>query len=181
LSPRARTAIALLALVGAFALGGCGGDDDSGSSTTAETPTQAENERLSQESWETYEAAASKARTVNNASIAVFRKCRNLTGTPDSQAVETCLGTSTSNVVTEGKKVLATLDGLEQEAGGACATATANLAGSIKLYVASVNAIGVAVDSGSVATSQAAIDNAVEGLGVARDARAPFEAACKPV
>ena len=51
----------------------------------------------------------------------------------------------------------------------------------MKLYIASVNAIGVAVDSGSVASTQTAIDNALEGLNVARDARPPFEAACRPV
>lgn len=180
MSGRASIAILLAGLT--LAAGGCGGSDDEGTTTTAEpaTTAAAEDTRLSAASWATYVAAGTKARAVNQAAIKTFRACRDEILTDASDQAKQCLGTSTSKVVTQGRELIATLDGFEGEVGGACATATTNYAGSVKLYIASVNAIGVTVEGGNVASSQTAIDNALEGLTAARTAATDFEEACKP-
>ena len=82
--------------------------------------------------------------------------------------------------MTEGQKALTTLASFDDEAGGACATALTDLEGYVKLYIASVNSLGTAVDQGNNASAQAAIDNSSEALARSRETFAPFEAACKP-
>jgi hypothetical protein len=176
--------MALAALAAAMLLAGaaCGGSDDDSDATetTVEETTTGGDERLSAASWETYVADRDSARQVNAAATKTFAKCGKLAPASDSEAIDKCLGDSASSVVAEGEKLMATLAGFEDEAGGACASALTNLAGSVKLYVASVNGVETAVEGDQVAGVSAQIDEASEALENAREQQAPFEAACKP-
>ena len=187
-----------LAVLGALALtlaaAGCGGSSSSSesSTTTEATTTEAAttgssgggsaNGRLSAATWATYEAGRAQAQSVNQSATATFRKCRQLVlSSADSSKVKSCLGDSTTSVVTAGQKALSTLQGFQSEASGACSTALTNYEGAVRLYVASVNALGGAVDRGSSAQAQTAIDQSTHALATARTQGAKFEAACKPV
>lgn len=178
-----------LAVLGAAALlAGCGGsdEDEAGQATTApaetETSTSAENTRLSAASWASYQAAAARAQKTNQAATAVFRRCADkIPSAPDGDAVTACMGGAAGRVVDEGKRLLDTLDGLAQEASGACAAALEDLAGNVKLYVSSVNGLETSIENDQTAGMQGQIDDSLEVLAQARAARAPVTAACKPV
>jgi hypothetical protein len=178
-----RLVFALGLVLAVLALSGCGGDDDSAAETTVDAPTAtgSENSRLSQESWDTYVEARDEARTVNAEATKTFRRCRTtLPPTADTQQVEACLGDSLTDLVSEGEQALETLEGFEDEVGGACAAALAELEGNLTLYIASVKSLEGIVEQGDPAGAQAAIDNAATALEQERQAFAPFEAACKP-
>ena len=188
--PRPGTLAAVGLLTFALALAGCGGSSNKSAenTTTATTATTAKsgggNQRLSASSWATYESTAAKAKTVNTAAIKTFRKCRTLASTgASSTELQSCLGDSMSSVVSEGQKVLTTLQGLESGVSGACASALNALGGYVKLYIASVNSLQSAIKGGGVGgqtgfTTQ--LDNSQQVLVRARAAQAPVEAACKP-
>ena len=175
--------LAACAAVLVFVASGCGGgDDDSSSSTTSTTTTTAstENVRLSQADWERYEQEKASAQEVNQAAIKTFDKCRKLVDSGASQEqVETCFGDSTSSVVAEGQKLLTFIADIGQDVGGDCATATGNLHNSVKLYISSVNAIGLSSEGGTVPTIQT-VDSAKRTLVAARADVTAFENACKP-
>ena len=170
--------IAVLALVAA----GCGGSDDEGGETTAtlttETTAGGGNVRLSAASWGTYTAALAEAQKVNQAATKTFAKCRDLlTQNVGSEQLQTCFGTTTSQVVTEGQQFLATLAAFDDEAGGACAKALTDYQGYVKLYISSVNALDSGLDT---TPSSQQVDEAAGAVVRARTAGAAFEAACKP-
>jgi hypothetical protein len=174
--------LALVLALGAVVLSGCG-DDDSSAETTVDVPTatDAGGGRLSQESWDTYVQARDEARAVNTEATATFRRCRNdLPITASTDEVESCLGDSLSDVVSEGEEALETLEGFEDEVGGACAGALTELEGNLTLYIASVKSLEGIVEQGDPAGVQAAVDNATTALEQEREAFAPFEAACRP-
>ena len=169
-------------------LAGCGGSDDDEAGATTSEPAETEtspatgNTRLSAASWATYQTAAARAQKTNQAAIAVFRRCADEVPTaPDGDAVAACMGGAAGSVVAEGTRLLDTLDGLEQEASGACAAALADLAGNVKLYVSSVSGLETSVENDQTAGMQAQIDDSLQVLARARAAQAPVTAACKPV
>ena len=174
------TALAALALV----LAGCGGDDDEddggAAATTGETVVLAGDGALDQAAWDEYVAVRDEARAVNDAAITTFRRCRELldTDVPPAQ-VEECMGTATADVVEEGREVMAFLDGLSVEAGTACADATTQLSGNVKLYTSAVNAIHLTVEESRLPSSQD-VDAAQQVLIASRKAAAEFERACAP-
>lgn len=182
---RSLATLVLALAVGSLALSGCGGSDEEAGETTVDTSTEtvgAGGGRLSAASWATYEETRDQARAVNTAATKTFRKCREtVLGAADTDAVKACLGDSTTAVVTEGEKALATLTGFEDEVSGACASALTNLEGYYKLYLASVKSLGTSVEQGNVASVQGSIDEASEALARGRATLGPFEAACKPV
>ena len=178
-----RLVFALLLCLGVVGLSGCGGDDESAADTTVDVPTAtgADGGRLSPESWATYVEKRDEARAVNTEATETFNRCRmTLSPTADTAAVESCLGDSLADVVSEGEEALETLEGFEDEVGGACATALTELEGNLTLYIASVKAVESTVAQGDPAGTAAAIDNASTALEQEREAFAPFEAACKP-
>jgi hypothetical protein len=189
--PGTLAAVGLLAL--ALTLAGCGGSSNKGAentttATNAATTTTAKseggNKRLSASSWATYESTAAKAKSVNTAAIGTFKKCRALASRgASSTELQSCLGDSMSNVVSEGQKVLTALQGLESEVSGACASALNALGGYAKLYIASVNSLQSSIKGGGVGgqtgfTTQ--LDNSQAALVRARAAQPPTVAACKP-
>jgi hypothetical protein len=174
--------LGLLAFASVLLLTSCGGSSTSGSTTTtATTAATGGGARLTASQWTTYETAVASAQTVNQKAIKTFTACRRLI---DSQAsaekVKSCLGDSTDQVVTEGKALMATLATLAGTTGGACETANAHLTGNIKLYVASVQTLGNAVDQGTIPGASTAINSALTALTRSRAAGAAFEQACKP-
>lgn len=181
---RATRSIAFWTIVSALALAGCGGSSSSSGetsgSTTASTSTGGKNTRLSQASWNEYTAVAVKARSVNNPAIATFSRCRSVAvSAQDPDKVKACLGNSTSSVVTTGKQTLTELDKITSEATGACAKASQQLTGYVKIYVASVETVQTSVAQETL-PSTASIDNASTALKHARAANTAFVAACKP-
>jgi hypothetical protein len=182
--------VRVLAVMGSLTLVlvslGCGGSsDNSAEPTTTATTSSGGNERLSESSWATYESEAAKAKTVNDAAIKTFRKCRVVAGNgASSSEVQTCLGNSMSSVVTEGQKLLDELNSLAGETSGACATALNTLNGNVKLYIASVNTLESSVKGkgvGGHASFPAQLDNTQQILVRTRASVPPVEAACKPV
>jgi hypothetical protein len=174
---------AALALAAAVALAGCGGSGDEASDPAeAVTSTVEGNTRLSAASWATYEEAGARARKANRSATAVFRRCADKVPTsPDADAVAACMGGAAGTVVDEGRRLLETLDGLEQEVSGACASALANLSGNVKLYVSSVSALESSVENDQTAGMQGQIDDSLDVLARARTAQGSVTAACKPV
>jgi hypothetical protein len=168
-------------IVFALVVAGCGGSSgESSGSTTASASTGGKNTRLSQASWNEYTAVAEKARTVNKAAIATFSRCRDVAvSAQDPDKVKACLGNSTTSVVTTGKQTLTELDKITSEATGACAKASEELTGYVKIYVASVDTVGTSVAQATL-PSTASIDNASTALKHARATDTAFVAACKP-
>ena len=168
-----------LALVGS----GCGGGGSSSATTatsTAETTASGGSERLDQASWDTYVATRTSAQTVNQKAIKTFQKCKNLVLSSVSQEkVQTCMSTSAAEVVTEGKKIQAVLDGFSGQVTGACEDANTELNGMVTLYIATVNGIDTQVKNGNVPSSQT-LQSAAAQLGRTRAAGAAFDQACKP-
>jgi hypothetical protein len=165
-----------------FVLAGCGGSSSSESSTStaAATTVGGQNTRLSMASWNEYTAVRDKARTVNNAAIATFSRCRKVAvSAQDPSKVEACIGKSTSSVVTTGKQTLTELDQATADASGACAKASEDLTGYVKLYVASVQALDTSMSQNTV-PSTTSIDQATTALKNARASNVAFVAACKP-
>ena len=76
--------------------------------------------------------------------------------------------------------MLATLDDLDDEAGGACKSAIDKLDGNIRLYTSSIQGIELSAQRGELPTS-VEIDGATEVLSGARAANADVERDCKPV
>ena len=164
-------------------LAGCGGSSSSESSTSTASSTSAggQNTRLSQASWNEYKAVRDKAQAVNNAAIATFSRCRNVAvSATDPDKVKACFGKSTSSVVTTGKQTLTELDKLTAETSGACAKASEDLTGYVKLYVASVQALETSMSQNTVPGTQS-IDQARTALQHARASTAASVAACKPL
>ncbi|MGZ8694595.1 MAG: hypothetical protein ACXWYS_04070 [Gaiellaceae bacterium] len=182
-------ALAATACAAALLLAGCGGgSDDSSSSTTTTTTTTtttsgepARNARLSEADWAEYEQQAAQAKSVNDTAIKTFQKCRKLV---DAQApsdqIQSCFGDTASSVVTEGQQLLTFIADVGQTVGGACGTATGNLYEGVKLYISSVNAIGLSSQGGTVPPIQT-VDTAKRTLVAVRSDTAAFENACKPV
>ena len=94
--------------------------------------------------------------------------------------MKACIGKSTSSVVTTGKQTLTELDKLTAETSGACAKASEDLTGYVKLYVASVQALETSMSQNTVPGAQS-IDQAVSALQHARASTPAFDAACKPL
>ena len=183
--PRSAWLAALVALP-VIGLAGCGGSSDESGGTTTEAATTAPattaaaggNERLSQASWDEYVHARDEAQQVNQKAIKTFAKCRDLiVRNMQSQQIQQCFGTTTSDVVAAGQKFLATLSGFDDEVGGACKKALTNGEGYVKLYVSSVNALAT---SESSTPNQTQVDAAQSALKDARAAGVAFAAACKP-
>jgi hypothetical protein len=174
-------AVSALALV--LALAACGGSDDGSddAATTgaAETTAAATNVRLDPASWNRYQETRKNARAVNEKAIKTFQSCRQLVlSSVPAEKVQACLGDSVDSVVAEGKHVMGVLDDLKV-AGGACADASDDLHGNVKLYTATVNGIGQSVEQGSVPTTDE-IESAMGLLTASRAAAAEYERACKP-
>jgi hypothetical protein len=179
LVPAALAAALLLAAAGC----GGGGDDSSSSSTestTTSTTGGPQNARLTQAQWSEYEQEKAQAQQVNQAGIKTFKKCRVLVdqGKPSEQ-VEACFGESTTSVVTEGQKLLTFIAEIGGTVNGACGQATANLHDQVKLYISSVNALGLSAGVGTVPPVQS-VDAAQAALVKAKADTAAFETACKP-
>jgi hypothetical protein len=166
----------LIAVALLVAVAGCGGDD-AADTTTAGTAA-AENVRLSATSWNTYTAARDQAQQVNQAAIKTFAKCRDLLArNVGSERIEECFGTTTRDVLAQGQQFQSTLEGFEDQVGGACAKALTDYTGVVKLYLASVNGL----TSGDQPSPSAVQVNEASGALVrARAAGRVFEAACKP-
>jgi hypothetical protein len=166
----------VLAITLLVAVAGCGGDDSAEppTVTTGNSPTV----RLSASSWAMYQTELGQAQKVNQAAIATFAKCRDLLAqNVGSEQIQQCFGTTTSEVVKEGEEFLTTLEGFEDEVGGACAKALTDYAGLVKLYVASVSALS---SGDETSPSAVQVDQASGALVRARGAGQAFEAACKP-
>jgi hypothetical protein len=173
---RAYSVLIAIVLVAAAGVAGCGGGDDADTTTTG--TTVADNVRLSSQSWDTYTAARDQAQQVNQAAIKTFAKCRDLLAkNVGSERIEECFGTTTRDVVAQGQQFLSTLEGFEDLVGGACAKALTDYAGTVKLYVASVNGL---TSGDQPSPSAVQVDEASGALVRARAAGQVFEAACKP-
>jgi hypothetical protein len=173
-------ALAALALL----VAGCGGDDDEdgggAAATAGETIAIAGDGTLDQAAWDEYVAARDEARAVNDEAVATFRRCRDLLGTAVPAAeVEECLGTAAADVVAQGREVMEVLDGLPVEEGSACAAATTQLSGNVKLYTSAVNSIQLTVSNSRLPTSQD-VGAATQMLVASREAADEFERACAP-
>jgi hypothetical protein len=108
-------------------------------------------------------------------------RCRDVAASAtDLDKVKACIGKSTSSVVTTGKQTLTELDKLTAETSGACAKASEDLTGYVKLYVASVQALETSMSQNTVPGAQS-IDQAVSALQHARASTPAFDAACKPL
>jgi sarcosine oxidase delta subunit len=173
------TAVVALLVPG---LAACGGDDDEAEATPATTAAKAApNQRLDQESWEEYVAARDTAKEVNDKAVTTFQGCRNLLGTNvDAEKVKECLGDSATSVVEEGQKLRGVIEGFLPEVSGDCAGATQNLAGYVKLYTSSVNAIAIGVEQSNLPNNED-IGSSTALLAKTRTEAAKFETACKPV
>jgi hypothetical protein len=192
--PRPGTLAVVGPLAFALALAGCGGSsnesaDDTTTTAAATTTTTAAsggggNARLPTESWSTYTSTAAKAKSVNTAAITTFRKCRTLASKgASSTRLQSCLDGSLSDIVTEGQKVLRTLQGFDSEVSGSCSSALSALQGYTKLYIASVNGLQSAIEGQGVGGQSGfatQLDDSQRALVRARASQASFEAACKP-
>ena len=176
-----RRALCAAALGLTLALAACGGDDDEAADSVAtEAAAPAANEPLDAAAWAEYVEARDEARAVNDKAIATFRTCQDLLGTDvPVDRIKECLGNSTADVVSEGRELLAVLDGLAAQASGACQDAAEKLSGNVKLYVSSVNAIGLTVENSTLPTSQD-IGSSLAQLETTRDAATEFDHACEP-
>ncbi len=183
-----RSRLLFAALAGALLLAaaGCGGssNDESTSSSTDSTTTStsgtAQNARLTQAQWTEYEQEKATAQQVNQAAIKTFKKCRVLIDQQKpADQVQACFGESTTSVVTEGQKLLTFIAEIGGTVNGACGTATANLHNQVKLYISSVNALGLSAQGGTVPPIQS-VDEAQAALVRAKADTAAFETACKP-
>ena len=173
-------AAALAVTAFALALSGCGSDSSNATAPTITVPTT--DTRLSTESWAKYEEAQRQAQAVNLAARATFKKCEEeVLSLNDAQKTKDCLSDTTDKVVAEGQDFDTVLNAFEGEAGGACASALTTLDGTVKLYIASVNAVGLAVERSSSAEMTNQVDQANEALAAVRPAGVAFQAACKPV
>jgi hypothetical protein len=179
--------VVLCAAVLGPALAGCGGDDDSaggtgGTTTSAATMTQAtQDERLTPAGWNEYTEVRDEARTVNNAAIVTFKKCRKvLYGSDERASPSMCFGDSLANLTGVGKDTLAFLTSQQADVGGACGKANAELTGYVKLYTASAQTLADSVAKDEVPRSPATIDNALVALDHTKAASVAFDAACKP-
>jgi hypothetical protein len=162
-----------------LALAACGGDDDA-TATEAPTVTATANVRFERAAWNEYVKTREKAQTVNERAIKTFRSCRELLFTDvPVERVKNCLATSAEDVVAEGKKVVAVLDDLATDVSGACADATADLSGNVKLYSSTVNAILLSIEQSNLPTSND-IQSSLGRLTASRAAAAAFERTCKP-
>jgi hypothetical protein len=167
----------------AFAVSGCGGSSSSGTTTSAATTSTSagQNERMTQAQWSEYIAVRDHARDVNNKAIATFKTCQQLVlSSAPADKVNACLGNSTASVVTEGKATLAELDKLGPQLSGACAQAHEQLAGNVKLYVASVQAVDTSLKQNNLSSGNPSLENALHALEQTRASSAAFDAACKP-
>ncbi len=183
---RWRPLVAACAAVLLLAAAGCGGGGDGSTSSSTESTTtsttggSAQNARLTQAQWTEYEQEKAHAQQINQAAIKTFRKCRVLIDQQKpADQVQACFGDSTSSVVTEGQKLLAFIAEIGPTVSGACGTATGNLHNQIKLYISSVNALGLSAQGGTVPPIQS-VDTAQRALVAAQAATAAFETACKP-
>jgi hypothetical protein len=176
-----RILAALAAAVVGLLLAGCGGSDNEAETTAPSVTTPAAgSKRLSTASWNEYVAAGAQAQKVNQAAIKTFSKCRDLiVRNMQSQQVQQCFGTTTSDVVTQGQKFLTTLQGFEGEVAGACAKALTDYQGYVKLYLSSVNALDTGLDSSSPPDATQ-VDQAQGALVRARTSSKAFETSCKP-
>jgi hypothetical protein len=178
-----RTGFAVLALASVLlVLSACGGDDDDSDTAAApaETSTTAGNERLDAAAWDEYVALRDQARAVNQKAIATFRRCRTLLGSNvPAQQVFDCLGTAATDVVDEGREVLAYLEGLGGDVSGACAQATTTLHGNVKIYIATVNQIAISADRNELPEGQM-VDSSLAQLTRTRSASSQFDTACQP-
>jgi hypothetical protein len=176
----AAAAAVLLAL--AAGCGGSGSSEGTTTTTAAQAPAQTQSARLSPASWAAYVQKRAKAQAVNNTAIKTFATCRHLIySSVPAERIQACLGNSTSVVVRTGKSALATLNSLSDQTEGACAASVTQFAGHVKLYIASVQALGVAVSGDQPASEQSAIDNSLEALKGTKASRLAFERACRPV
>ena len=176
--PYAVAALAVAAL--ALALSACGSSSSNATAPTVTLPTT--DTRLSTESWSKYVEAQRQAQTVNLAARATFKKCEDeIFSLNDPQKTKDCMYDTTQQVVAEGQDFDTVLNAFEGEAGGACASALTTLDGTVKLYIASVNAVGLAVERSSSAEMTNQVDQANEALAAVRPAGVAFQAACKPV
>ena len=167
-------------LLTAVALTGCGGSDSGGDTNPPTVTVPAANQRLSAASWDTYVTSATQAQKVNQAAIKTFSKCRDLVvRNMQSQQIQQCFGSTTSEVVTQGKTFLTTLQGFEGQVAGACAKALTDYQGYVKLYLSSVNALDTGLDSSSPPDATQ-VDQAQGALVRARASSRAFETACKP-
>jgi hypothetical protein len=186
MAPRWTFAMCALFAGLALAVSACGGDGSSSATTATTATTAAEttasggSERLDQASWDTYVATRTSAQAVNQKAIKTFRKCKSLVLSSVSQEkVQTCMSTSAADVVTEGRKVQAVLNGFSGQVTGACKDANTELNGMVTLYIATVNGIDTQVKNGNVPSSQT-LQSALAQLGRTQAAVAAFEQACKP-
>jgi ABC-type glycerol-3-phosphate transport system substrate-binding protein len=176
-----RILAALVAAVVGLALSGCGGSDNEADTAPPTVNTGAANKRLSAASWDTYVTSATQAQKVNQAAIKTFSKCRDLIArNMQSEQIQQCFDDSTSDVVTEGQKFMATLAGFDDEVAGACAKALTDYEGYVKLYVSSVNALDTGLQGSTNPPDATQVDQASGALARARAASKPFETNCKP-
>jgi hypothetical protein len=170
----------VVAAVVGLLLAGCGGSDNEADTSPPTVTVPAANQRLSAASWDEYVAAGAQAQKVNQAAIKTFSKCRDLiVRNMQSQQIQQCFGTTTSDVVTQGKTFLTTLQGFEGQVAGACTKALTDYQGYVKLYLSSVNALDTGLDSSSPPDATS-VDQAQGALVRARAASKAFETACKP-
>jgi hypothetical protein len=180
-SPLGTRLAAVAAVVLVLVLPACGGDDDEASTApVTEAAAAPEDVRLEPAAWNEYVAVRDEARTVNEKAIERFRACRRLVfSNVPPQQVEDCLAGAAHNVVDEGEDVIAFLDGVAQDVGGACAGARTNLRGNVKIYIATVNQIALSIDRMNLPTTQM-VESSLGRLASTRAASNAFERACKP-
>jgi sarcosine oxidase delta subunit len=179
-SPLRTRLAALAALVFVPVLPACGGDDEASTAAQTEAAAAPADARLEPAAWDEYVALRDEARTVNEKAIERFRACRRLVfSNVPSQQVEDCLAGAAHDVVDEGEDVIAFLDGVAQDVGGACAGARTNLRGNVKIYIATVNQIALSIDRMNLPTTQM-IESSLGRLASTRAASSAFERACKP-
>lgn len=172
-------AVAVLAVV----LAGCGGSGSSSeptSTTTTTTTTATANKRLTQAEWAAYESGGAQAKKTNQAAITHYKTCQKLIGgTYESSQIKACFGPPTDAVVAAGQQLLNFIQGVGQDVGGACATATANLHNNVKLYTSAVNHLNLTVNGGNI-PKQSDVQAATRTLTAAQASEKQFETDCKP-
>ena len=136
--------------------------------------------KLSAAEWSTLQADVAQAKSVNQAAIKQFKKCRvEVSKSYSNQQIATCFGTQTTKVVAAGQKLNADLAAAQKSASGACAAALGETQSQITLYISSVNAIGLTVKQGQIPTTDS-IDSTTAQLAQTQAAGKTIAPACAP-
>jgi hypothetical protein len=155
---------------------GCGGGDEGSNGSSSETVVQ--DERLTQATWDEYEADEAAYEGTMKKSLAAFEDCEKTAAA--SGDLGGCVGEDVEAALTATEGLDETLLSLEQSVAGECADALTEYAGGIKIYASTLSALESVVDSGSPPEVAAAVDDVQTGRENALASAEAFRRACRP-